>query len=118
LCWVLPQTQSWARLWFTTFFGTVFVQFLQVVVLQLGTMLMETVAGQVPDAVTNPAANGQQWIMTILFSIAVLQLARKVPSLMPGHPSGGVDPIGALRAIATRQFGMALFGSTSSGQRK
>jgi len=118
LCWVLPQTQGWARLWFTTFFGTVFVQFLQVVVLQLGTMLMETVAGQVPNAVTNPATNGQQWIMTLLFSIAVLQLTRKVPNLMPGYPSGAVDPVGALRAIATRQFGMALFGSTVGGRKR
>ena len=76
------------------------------------------VAGQVPDAVTNPGANGQRWITTLLFSIAVLQLTRKVPNLMPGYPSGGVDPMGVVRAIATRQFGMAFFGATSSGRRR
>ena len=37
LCWVLPQTYRWARLWFSTFFATVFVQSIQVLVLQLGT---------------------------------------------------------------------------------
>jgi hypothetical protein len=26
LCWILPQTQEWARLWSDTFLGAVFTQ--------------------------------------------------------------------------------------------
>ena len=36
LCWVLPQTQGWARLWSSTFFTAVFTQFVQVLALKLG----------------------------------------------------------------------------------
>src|SRR6187401_2255415 len=114
LCWVLPQTQSWARLRFTTFFGTVLVQFVQVVMLQLGTELMQGVASLLPSPVANPITGGGQWLTSLLFAIAILHLTRKVPSLMPGYPSGGVDPAGVLRAIATRQFGSMLSGGTSS----
>src|SRR5262249_9680467 len=36
LCWLLPQTQSWGRLWATLFIGTLFSQFVQVMTLRLG----------------------------------------------------------------------------------
>jgi len=41
LCCVLPQTFSWARLLFSTFFATVFVQSVQVLVLHLGSELID-----------------------------------------------------------------------------
>ncbi|MDE3075730.1 MAG: type IV secretion system protein, partial [Chloroflexota bacterium] len=36
VCWVLPQTQRWANQWSSIFFGTVFVQLLQVTAIKLG----------------------------------------------------------------------------------
>ena len=36
LCWILPQTYGWARLWGSLFVGTVFAQFVQVLALTLG----------------------------------------------------------------------------------
>jgi hypothetical protein len=29
------------------------------------------------------------WLVTLLLGVAVLQLARKVPRLIPGYPGGG-----------------------------
>jgi hypothetical protein len=90
VCWVLPQTYSWARLWFSTFFGTVFVQAIQVLVLRLGADL----AQQLPAVlVTGSDATEawRVWLTTLLLGIAVLQLARKIPRLMPGYP-GGLSP--------------------------
>jgi Conjugal transfer protein TrbL len=110
LCWVLPQSQAWARLWFSTFFGTVFVQFLQVVVLQLGTELMQSLATLMPSAAANPTSGGREWLASLLLGVAVLQLARKVPRLMPGYPSAGGDGWGSLRALAARQVMSVLVG--------
>ncbi|HZC07275.1 MAG TPA: hypothetical protein VE338_16695, partial [Ktedonobacterales bacterium] len=36
LCWALPQTQAWSRLWTSTFVATALVQFLQILTLRLG----------------------------------------------------------------------------------
>ncbi|MDQ3809205.1 MAG: type IV secretion system protein, partial [Chloroflexota bacterium] len=103
LCWVLPQTHSWARLWFSTFFSTVFVQFLQVVVLQLGTELLQSAATALQAATQQPLGSGRSWLASVLFGVAVLHLARKVPRLMPGHPgaSSGWTPI---QAFTSRQL--------------
>ena len=114
LCWILPQTQSWARLWFTTFFGTVFVQFVQVAVLQLGTELMQNLATLLPAVAQNPLGGGREWLASLLLGVAVLQLARQVPRLMPGYPSIGADSWGPVRAVASRQLVSLLGGSRSS----
>jgi hypothetical protein len=89
LCWVLPQTFGWARLWFSTFFAAVFVQSIQVLVLQLGTELIQRLPALLPPVGSDPVDKGRVWLMTLLFGVAVLQLARKVPRLMPGYPGGG-----------------------------
>jgi hypothetical protein len=89
LCWVLPQTYGWARLWFSTFFGTVFVQSIQVLVLQLGGLLIQSLPKILPSGGSDPADTGRVWLMTLLLGVAVLQLTRKVPRLMPGYPAGG-----------------------------
>src|SRR3981081_67780 len=89
LCWVLPQTYSWARLWFSTFFGTVFVQSIQVLVLQMGGLLIQGLRKLLATVVSDRAAAGRVWLVTLLLGVAVLQLARKVPRLMPGYPGGG-----------------------------
>lgn len=88
LCWVLPQTYTWARLWFTTFFGTVFVQAIQVLVLRLGADLMQHLPGLLVAIGSNPLQGWQAWMATLLLGMAVLQLTRKVPRLMPGVVGG------------------------------
>src|SRR5438874_2034762 len=59
LCWVVPQTYGWARLWFSTFFGTVFVQSIQVLVLKLGADLIQRLPGVLLSVGSNPAATGR-----------------------------------------------------------
>jgi hypothetical protein len=105
LCWVLPQTYSWARLWFNTFFGTVFVQAIQVLVLQLGSQLIKSLPALLLTQGTDPVDAGRLWLVTLLLAVAVLQLARKIPRLMPGYPSGGggngIAGMGAARQITS-----------------
>jgi TrbL/VirB6 plasmid conjugal transfer protein len=91
LCWVLPQTYGWARLWFSTFFGTVFVQAVQVLVLRLGADLIQRLPSVLLSVTSDPAEGSRVWLTTLLLGMAVLQLARKIPRLMPGFP-GGIGP--------------------------
>lgn len=119
LGWVLPQTNGFARLWFTTFFGTVFAQFLQVLVLQLGVELIRSLPSLLAGAVTNPPDNGRLWLIALLLGVAVLQLARKVPRLLPGAFGGGGGdglPIGLVRAVASRGVGLVAGGARSGGR--
>jgi TrbL/VirB6 plasmid conjugal transfer protein len=88
VCWVLPQTYAWARLWFTTFFGTVFVQAIQVLVLRLGAELMQSLVPALGSLGSNPLAGAHAWLMTLLLGMAVLQLTRKIPRLIQGVPAG------------------------------
>ena len=113
LCWVLPQTYSWARLWFSTFFGTVFVQSIQVLVLQLGAALIQGLPALLPSLGSEPVENGRVWLVTLLLGVAVLQLARKVPRLMPGYPTGGGGGGPALGSVRL----MASLLTLGSGQR-
>jgi hypothetical protein len=102
LCWVLPQTYAWARLWFSTFFGTVFVQSIQVLVLQLGVGLIQRLPTLLQSMGSSPVDNGRVWLVTLLLGVAVLQLARKVPRLMSPLLGGGADSgVGSLRQGAT-----------------
>jgi len=84
LCWVLPQTYSWARLWFMTFFGTVFVQAIQVLVLRLGADLIQSLPNLLASIGSNPDDGAHVWLATLLLGMASLQLARKIPRLMTG----------------------------------
>jgi Conjugal transfer protein TrbL len=106
LCWVLPQTYSWARLWFNTFFATVFVQSIQVLVLQLGSELVQHLPTLLSSPGSAPADSWRSWLVTLLLGVAVLQLARKIPRLMPGYPGGGsavgtASSLGTLRMITS-----------------
>lgn len=105
LCWVLPQTYAWARLWFTTFFGTVFVQAIQVLVLRLGADLMQSLVPMLGPVQSNPLSGAHAWLMTLLLGMAVLQLARKIPRLVQGVPAGMGD---AYRGPTVGQL-MSLF---------
>jgi hypothetical protein len=88
LCWVLPQTYAWARLWFTTFFGTVFVQAIQVLILRLGAELIQSLVPALGSIGSNPLKGVHAWLMTLLLGMAVLQLTRKIPRLVQGVPAG------------------------------
>ena len=98
LCWVLPQTQGWARLWSSLFFGTVFTQFVQVVVLRLGNALLTEVTPMAPDAA----------LLAVFLGIAVLALTLKVPGLMRNHIGDG---LGFVRYYVYRQGARTLEGS-------
>jgi TrbL/VirB6 plasmid conjugal transfer protein len=106
LCWVLPQTYTWARLWFSTLFGTVFVQSIQVLVLRLGADLIQRLPTTLPAVAADPVEQARAWLATLLLGIAVLQLARKIPRLIPGLAVGGFPMAprpdsGAARDIAS-----------------
>lgn len=111
LCWVLPQTYGWARLWFSTFFGTVFVQSIQVLVLRLGSDLIQYLPTLLQSIGSDPLDAGRVWLMTLLLGVACLQLARKVPRLMPGVPSGIGSATSGLGSV--RQIG-AVFNAASA----
>jgi hypothetical protein len=95
LCWILPQTNSWARLWSTTFFSVVFVQFVQVVALKLGGSLMTDLTPMSADA----------GLLSVFLGIAVLVLTLKIPSLMRHHAGEG---FGFFRYIAYQQASRAI----------
>ena len=78
LCWILPQTHGWGKLWGTLFVGTVFAQAVQVLALRLGFNL----------ATGMPPATGAGLIQPLL-GIAVLAVVLKIPGLMRGGGGGG-----------------------------
>jgi len=98
LCWILPQTQGWARLWSSTYFGAVFTQFVQVLALKLGAALVTELAGTA----------GSSPLLGFFLGVAVLALTLKIPALMR-HQVG--DGLGFVRYVAYRQAARALEGS-------
>jgi hypothetical protein len=107
LCWVLPQTQAWARVWSALFLGTVFVQALQVLGLKLGVSL----ASELPDI----AGGTTSELLRTFVGIAVLALVLKLPRFMPG-PSTGAG--GVVTVLETLAVGRALgLGGPSGGGR-
>jgi hypothetical protein len=98
LCWILPQTYGWARLWGSLFVGTVFAQFVQVLALRLGFNL----------ATGFPPGTAAGLIQPLL-GIAVLALVLKIPGLMRGGAAGG-NFVGSLLGTAV---GAAVGGGTS-----
>ena len=98
LCWILPQTYGWARLWGSLFVGTVFAQFVQVLALRLGFNL----------ATGFPPGTAAGLIQPLL-GIAVLALVLKIPGLMRGGAAGG-NFVGSLLGTAV---GAVVGGGTS-----
>jgi hypothetical protein len=78
VCWILPQTQGWGRLWGTLFIGTVFAQAVQVLTLRLGFNLTTDMPPATASGLIQP-----------LLGIAVLALTLKIPGLMRGGGGGG-----------------------------
>lgn len=100
LCWVLPQTQSWARLWSSTFFACVFTQFVQVLALRLGSALLADSAVIGSNAV----------LLRLLLGVAVVVLTLKVPGLMRMHLDSG---LGFVRYYAYRLGAQAVSGGAA-----
>lgn len=74
LCFVLPQTQVWARLWAQTLISTLIVQFLQVLCAGLGSALIASLLG------------GTSFTpISLLAGIATLVLTFKLPDLLLTH---------------------------------
>lgn len=96
LCWVLPQTQGWARLWSSTFTTAVFTQFLQVLALKLGSALD-----------TDLVSTGDVSLLSFFLGIAVLALTLKIPGLMRQQMGNG---LGFIRYVAYRKGAQAIEG--------
>jgi len=101
LCWALPQTQSWARLWWATFTGAVFVQFVQVLALKLGASLITELASRAAEAI----------LLSIFLGVAVIVQTLRIPGLMHDHSGSG---FGFGRYFAFRQGARALEGRGNS----
>ncbi len=93
LCWGLPQTQGYARLWTSTFAATVFVQFFQVSVLALGGMLISY-------ASTAHLLSLDSTVLSLLISAAVIYLVLRIPGMLHVYALRPVAEAGpaALRA--------------------
>lgn len=97
LCWILPQTQGWARLWSSTFLGAVFTQFVQVLTLKLGGSLLTELTPMAADSA----------LLALFLGVAVLALTLKVPNLMRNHLDDG---LGFVRYTLYRRGARALEG--------
>lgn len=77
---VLPLGRPWARLWTDLFVSTLLTQFLQILVLRLGTGLLTQLVPTLADS-----------LLTFLAGIAVLWLVLKVPGMLNVglHRAGG-----------------------------
>src|SRR6202171_2996534 len=79
-CWVLPQTQGWAQTWNEQFTGAVFTQFVQVIALTLGGILLVAVGRLEPDV---------NWL-SFLVGAATLWLTWRIPGLMRAGAGGNI----------------------------
>jgi cellulose synthase/poly-beta-1,6-N-acetylglucosamine synthase-like glycosyltransferase len=75
LCFGLPQTQGYGRLWTSTFAVTLFVQFFQVVTLALGGMLISYTQ-------TTGLLNLDAGVVSLLVSTAVISLVLHIPGMI------------------------------------
>jgi len=88
LCFGLPQTQGYGRLWTSTFAVTLFVQFFQVVTLALGGMLISYTE-------TTGLLNLDTGVVSLLVSTAVIYLVLRIPGMIRNW---------ALRPVAEAAF--------------
>ena len=79
-CWVLPQTQGWAQSWNEQFTGAVFTQFVQVVALKLGGLLLVALLRLEPDVT---------WL-SFMMGAATLWLTFRIPGLMRAGAGGNI----------------------------
>jgi len=70
MCFALPQTQAWGRLWAQAFVATLIVQFLQVLCIGMGSALVASFG------------HSSLTVVTILVGVAALFLAFKIPGML------------------------------------
>jgi hypothetical protein len=102
LCWVLPQTQGWARLWSATFFTAIFTQFVQVLALKLGGSLLMELTPMASDAA----------LLAVFLGVAVMALTIKIPGLLRMHVGDGLS---FARYYVYRQGARTLEGRSGAG---
>ena len=98
LCWGLPQTQAWARLWTSTFLATALVQFLQILALRLGALLVNELTPGRLDSAT----------LTLLVGIATLYLTFKLPHMLQNW---ALRSVGSASMSGLMEQGMAIASS-------
>ena len=113
VCWILPQTQGWARRWSTAFVGAVLSQFLQVLGLVLAANLV---------APFGAGSSGAAAALGPLLGLAGLWLVLKLPALLGHHVGDGSGLVrGVVLGTAARAVAppaaRALGGTTRSGGR-
>lgn len=113
ICWILPQTQAWARRWSTAFIGAVLTQFIQVLGLVLAVNLVAPFG-----AGASPAASA----LGPLLGLAGMWLVLKLPGLVGHHVGDGTGLVRsvvlgtAARAVAP-PAARAIGGRASGGER-
>ena len=80
VCWVLPQTQRWASQWNSIFFGTVFVQVLQVAAIKLGGGTLKDMGPMHLDMA----------LQEIFLGIVLLFVTLKLPGLVGRYAGDGL----------------------------
>ena len=114
LCWVLPQTAGWARLWSSSFAAAVFTQFVQAVALKVGSSLIADFSVPAADAA----------VISLFLGVAVLALTLKIPGLLHGRTGQGFDLLrhyvygraaGAARSARTGGGGGGRSGAAVAG---
>ena len=101
LCWALPTTQAWARLWASTFVATALVQFLQMLALRLGALLVNELTPGRLDSAT----------LTLLVGIAALVLTFKLPGMLQNW---ALRSVGAASTMGALEQGAAVVQAISS----
>ncbi|MFN8473892.1 MAG: hypothetical protein U0822_17005 [Anaerolineae bacterium] len=101
MCWALPQTQGWTRLWSNLFLATVFTQFVQVLALKLGGSLLTELTPMAFDSA----------LLSLFLGVAVMVLILKIPGLMRNHLGSGM---GFVRYVVYRRAAQGLEGGSAA----
>jgi hypothetical protein len=86
VCFALPQTQAWARLWVQAFVSTLLAQFLQLLCIAMGSALAAVSAQATANLVTS--LGSPDWSVspvTLLVAIVSYFLAFKIPGMLLSH---------------------------------
>jgi hypothetical protein len=86
VCFALPQTQAWARLWAQAFVSTLLAQFLQLLCIAMGSALSAVTAQATANLVSS--LGSPDWSVSpvmLLVAIVSYVLAFKIPGMLLSH---------------------------------
>ena len=89
LCFALPQTLFWGRLWLRQFSLTIFVQFLQIAMLCLGGALLSDIVKLASPLFAN--VNDAQVMLEAMLATALLWLTLRLPGMVREWAMRGVS---------------------------